>query len=364
VKVLVINVGSTSLKYDFYEMDTEASLARGNLERDHRPLTDVMRDVLAALPAAPDAVGHRVVHGGERLVHPVRIDAAVEAVIEECAVFAPLHNPVNLLGIRAAREVFPDLPHVAVFDTAFHAAMPERSFAYGLPYELYLERGIRRYGFHGPSHQYMAACAAEHLKTDPSRLRLITCHLGGGASVAAIEGGTSIDTSMGMTPLEGLLMGTRSGDLDPAVPLLLVRDGQIPAEIDELLNRRSGIAGLSGISGDVRVLQASDDPHAAEALDLFAYRTSQAIASHAVALGGLDALVFTAGIGEHADSVRAAICRRLAWLGLELDEAANHRHGPCISHPHSRVSAWVIPTNEEYVIARHAWALTAGEPLT
>src|SRR5690606_26885114 len=281
MQVLVVNVGSTSLKYNLYEMDTEARLAVGKIDRvgtadavhvhelgrdpvDGSTVERAMRAMLAHLVRdggpLPDvsalaAVGHRMVHGGERLIAPTPIDEKVEHIIEECAVFAPLHNAAHLAGVRAAKEVFANVPHVAVFDTAFHAQLPPHAFTYGLPHELYLQKGVRRYGFHGPSHQFMALSAAEHLRTDLSRLKLITCHLGGGASVCAIDGGVSVETSMGMTPLEGLLMGTRSGDVDPAVPLLLAREGSSPEEIDDLLNRRSGLAGLSGIGPDFRDVQ-------------------------------------------------------------------------------------------------------------
>jgi acetate kinase len=370
VKVLVINVGSTSVKYDLYEMDTEESLGRGRIER----VTDVgaaLREVVAALPAGGvDAVGHRVVHGGERLVQPTPIDDAVLQVIEECAVYAPIHNPANLLGIRAAREIVPDVPHVAVFDTAFHAAMPERAFLYGLPYELYLERGVRRYGFHGPSHQYMAACAAEHLRTDPSRLRLITCHLGGGASVAAIEGGVSVDTSMGMTPLEGLLMGTRAGDLDPAIPLLLVADGRTPAAVDELLNRRSGLAGLSGLGPDFRDLQEAaerGDARARLAIDVFVHRLRKYIGAYAALLGGADAIVFTGGIGENSALVRERVCESLGFLGADLDPARNAAARPAgngdvvdVAVRHGRTRILVVRTDEERMIAREVVRCVAG----
>ena len=370
MKVLVINVGSTSLKYDLYDMDTEASLARANVPRDGRPLAELMRAALAALPAAPDAIGHRVVHGGERLVQPVKIDPAVEAVIEECAVFAPLHNPVNLEGVRAAREVFPEAPHVAVFDTAFHAAMPEHAFVYGLPYELYLERGIRRYGFHGPSHEYMAACAAEHLRTDPARLRLVTCHLGGGCSVAALDGGVSVDTSMGMTPLEGLLMATRAGDLDPAVPLLLARAGMSPDAIDELLNRRAGLAGLSGTRGDFReILAAADggDPRARLAIDVFVHRVRKYVGAYVALLGGADAIVFTGGIGENAALVRERVCAGLGFLGVDLDLARNAAARAAdeggvvdVSDRHARTRVLVVRTDEERMIARHVVRTLVG----
>jgi acetate kinase len=281
MKVLVVNVGSTSVKYNLYEMDTEARLAVGKVERvgtadavhgheggttpvDGRTAAEALRAILAHLtrgggpltePGALGAVGHRVVHGGEQLIAPTTIDDKVEAIIEECAVYAPLHNPVNLAGIRAAREVFPAVPHIAVFDTAFHAQLPPHAYTYAVPQDLYLQKGVRRYGFHGPSHQYMAHSAAEFLRTDLSRLKLITCHLGGGASIAAIDGGVSVETSMGMTPLEGLVMGTRAGDLDPAIPLLLARDGLGYDEIDDLLNRRSGLAGMSGIGADFRDIE-------------------------------------------------------------------------------------------------------------
>jgi acetate kinase len=370
VKILVINVGSTSVKYDLYEMDHEQSLARGTIQR----VTDVrvaMREILAALPAGElGAVGHRVVHGGERLVLPTPIDDEVERVIEECAVFAPIHNPVNLLGIRAARDVFPDVPHVAVFDTAFHAAMPERSFVYGVPYELYLERGIRRYGFHGPSHQYMAACAAEYLRTDPSRLRLITCHLGGGASVAAIDGGVSVDTSMGMTPLEGLLMGTRAGDLDPAIPLLLARAGMPVQDIDELLNKQSGLAGLSGIGADFRDVQAAaerGDVRARLAIDVFVHRLRKYIGAYAALLGGPDAVVFTGGIGENSALVRERVCESLGFLGVDLDPAANQGARAAdnggvvdVSDRHARTRILVVRTDEERMIAREVVRCVVG----
>jgi acetate kinase len=377
MKVLVFNVGSTSVKYDLYEMDSEQSLERGRLER----VTDVraaMATILGTLsaPGAPlaagglGAIGHRVVHGGERLVQPTRIDARVEAVIEECAVFAPLHNPVNLQGVRAAREVFPDVPQVAVFDTAFHAGMPQASFVYGLPYELYLERGVRRYGFHGPSHQYMAACAAEFLQTDAARLRLITCHLGGGASVAAIDGGVSVDTSMGMTPLEGLLMGTRAGDLDPAIPLLLQRQGASAAEVDELLNKKSGLAGLSGIGADFRDVQTAaerGEVRARLAVDVFVHRVRKYVGAYAALLGGADAIVFTGGIGENSAMVRAQVCGALGFMGVTLDAARNTSANAAdeggvvdVAERHARTRVLVVRTDEERMIAREVVRCLVG----
>ncbi len=369
MKVLVVNVGSTSVKYDLYEMDTEQSLARGAIERvtDYRA---AMATILESLKTPVQAVGHRVVHGGERLIRPTKIDAAVEAVIEECAAFAPIHNPVNLAGIRAAREVFPDVPHVAVFDTAFHATMPDEAYTYGLPYELYLERGIRRYGFHGPSHQFMAACAAEHLDADPSRLRLITCHLGGGASVCAIDRGVSVDTSMGMTPLEGLLMGTRSGDLDPAIPLMLLKSGLDATEVDTLLNRKSGLAGISGLGADFRDLQAAaerGEVRARLALDVFVHRLRKYVGAYAALLGGADAIVFSGGIGENSALVRAQVCAHLGFMGVSLDQGANASASPKdhggivdVADRHARTRVLVVRTDEERMIAREVVRCLVG----
>jgi len=390
--LLILNAGSSSLKFAVYRADaapTQHAEYRGVIEEigrhgqfrvmqdgarlidqevapaNHEEALRLLLDWLEARhPAlALRAVGHRVVHGGADYSQPMLMDEAALAALERLIPLSPLHQPHNLGAIRALARLRPQLPQIACFDTGFHHTLspPARHFA--LPRDFHA-RGIRRYGFHGLSYEYIAGVLPEHLGS-ASEGRVVVAHLGNGASLCAMRQRRSVETSMSFTPLDGLPMGSRCGALDPGVLLYLLREeGMSPEQLDDLLHHRSGLLGLSGISGDVRVLQASDDPHAAEALDLFAYRTSQAIASHAVALAGLDAVVFTAGIGEHAASVRAAICHRLAWLGLELDDAANHRHGPCISHPHSRVSAWVIPTNEEYVIARHAWALTAGELLT
>jgi acetate kinase len=404
MKLLVLNVGSTSVKYDLYEMDTEQSLARGRVERvgtdaavhvqvggnghgavetpvEARDVRGALAAVLARL-SAPDAplatnhltaVGHRVVHGGERLIQPVKIDAAVEGVIEECAAFAPLHNPVNLAGIRAAREVFGDVPHVAVFDTAFHAQMPEHAFVYALPHDLYTQRGVRRYGFHGPSHQYMAACAAEFLGTAPDRLRLITCHLGGGCSVAAIDRGVSVDTSMGMTPLEGLVMGTRTGDLDPAIPLWLASPdggGLSPAEIDTLLNRKSGLAGMSGLGADFRDIQAAaerGEVRARLAIEVFVHRLRKYVGAYAALLGGADAIVFSGGIGENSTLVRERVCDRLGFLGVDLDVARNATARAAdeggvidVAEPRARTRVLVVRTDEERMIAREVMRCLYG----
>jgi acetate kinase len=395
MKVLVVNVGSTSVKYNLYEMDTEARLAVGKAERIGTPeashthedgshaidstITGALCAILEHLtrpggplpdPSALAAVGHRVVHGGERLVSATRIDDAVERVIDECAEFAPLHNPANLAGIRAAREVFPNIPHVAVFDTAFHAQLPPHAFTYAIPHALYLDKGVRRYGFHGPSHQYMALSAAEHLRTDLSRLKLITCHLGGGASVAAIDGGISVDTSMGMTPLEGLVMGTRSGDLDPAIPLQLARDGMSFDKIDHLLNRESGLAGLSGVGADFRdILEAAErgEPRPRLAIDVFVHRLRKYIGAYAAVLGGADAIVFTGGIGENASVVRSRVCEGLVYMGVDLDEEANRtrraaEHGGIvdISALRSPTRVLVVRTDEERMIARETMRSVVG----
>ncbi len=373
MRVLVLNIGSTSVKYDLFEMDTESPLASGILERvggAGSNLPDALRTVLASMEGKVDAIGHRVVHGGERLVAPAKIDARVEQIIAECAVFAPLHNPVNLAGILAAKEVFPTLPHVAVFDTAFHAHLPAHAFTYAVPHELYLQQGVRRYGFHGPSHQFMALSAAEHLKTDLSRLKLVTCHLGGGASVAAVDGGVSVDTSMGMTPLEGLVMGTRSGDLDPAIPLQLARNGMSFDAIDELLNKRSGLAGLSGLGADFRDIELAADsgePRARLAIEVFVHRLRKYIGAYAAVLGGADAIVFTGGIGENSARVRSAVCGHLAYMGVVLDEEANRTrkaadHGGIVelTQPRSPTKVIVVATDEERMIAREVVRTLVG----
>jgi acetate kinase len=387
MKVLVLNTGSTSLKYDLYEMDTEAVLARGKVERVTDPRA-ALSEVLGALtreggplpdPKALGAVGHRVVHGGERLVEAGRAwMTSVKAIVEECARVRPAAQPgrTSPASEAAARGLFPGVPQVAVFDTAFHGQLPPAAFTYALPHELYLRRGIRRYGFHGPSHQYMALSAAEHLQTDVHRLRLITCHLGGGASVAAIDGGVSVDTSMGMTPLEGLVMGTRAGDLDPAIPLLLAQgaDAATPglsaAELDELLNRQSGLAGLSGLGADFRDIQAAADagnPRARLAIEVFVHRLRKYIGAYAALLGGADAIVFTGGIGENAAAVRSAVCDGLVFMGVALDEAANASARPGdggavldVSRPRSPTKVLVVRTDEERMIARETMRCVVG----
>lgn len=400
MKIFVLNVGSTSVKYHLFDMDTEATLASGIVDRvgkpeathvwqvgeqrfdarvsvpDARAALDV---VLGALAAAGGvlaeggeirAVGHRVVHGGEKLVRPTLVTDEVKEIIRGYAHYAPLHNPWNFAGIEAAQAALPNAAHVAVFDTAFHAELPPQAFLYALPYALYLERGIRRYGFHGPSHAYMALRAAEFLRTDLARLKLITCHLGGGASVCAIDGGRSVETSMGLTPLEGLVMGTRAGDLDPAVPLMLARDGMSAADLDELLNKRSGLLGVSGLTSDFRDLAkaaSEGNARAQLAIDSFVHRLRKYVGGYAAVLGGVDAIVLSGGIGEHAAGVRAALCETLVYMGVVLDaernESADARaHGGVVDVAAERAPTrvLVVATNEELMIARDAARAVAG----
>ncbi|MCK6589292.1 MAG: acetate/propionate family kinase [Polyangiaceae bacterium] len=400
MKVLVINVGSTSVKYQLYEMDTETTLARGIVDRvgssgaTHKfeegaskgtesvkadTVSEALSDVLAHLthPGGPlkdvselRAVGHRVVHGGEKLVKPAVVTEEVKEVIRACARFAPLHNPANLLGIEAAEGCLPKATHVAVFDTAFHGDLPAHAFMYALPHELYLEKGLRRYGFHGPSHQFMAAMAADYLKTDISKLKLITCHLGGGASVTAIDGGRSVDTSMGMTPLEGLVMGTRSGDVDPALALVLGKEGMTPDQVDDLLNRKSGLLGLSGVSSDFRDIEkaaAAGSDRAKLAIEVFVHRIRKYIGAYAAVLGGADAIVFTGGIGENSARVRAAVCDGLVYMGVVLDTEKNGSANPRtmggvvdIAAPRAPARVLVVATDEERMIAREVVRTIAG----
>ncbi len=388
--LLILNAGSSSLKFAIYQAGQAGDLQaeyrgvieeigrNGRFQVFHAPdaggLIDqavlaanheqALQQVLDWLEArhpgqAFHAAGHRVVHGGADYIHPVRIDEHVLSKLESLVPLSPLHQPHNLAGIRALARLRPDLPQVACFDTAFHHTLPPIARQFALPRE-FGERGIRRYGFHGLSYEHIASVLPDTLG-DAAAGRVVVAHLGNGASLCALRQRQSVETSMSFTPLDGLPMASRCGALDPGVLLYLLREeGMGLEQLDDLLHHRAGLLGVSGISGDVRTLLESDHPHAAEALDLFAYRVSQAIAGHAVALEGIDALVFTAGIGEHAAPVRAAICRHLAWLGLTLDEVANRRHGPCISAPHSSVSAWIIPADEERVIARHAWTLTGS----
>ncbi len=355
-RVLVLNAGSSSLKYEVLDL---ASGARdgGIVERIGEPggvadHTAAVRSVLDGLGGHPDAVGHRVVHGGTRFSAPTLIDDAVEVAIEELSTLAPLHNPPGLAGIRAARAVLPDVPHVAVFDTAFHTTLPDHAATYALDRAVAAELGLRRYGFHGTSFQSVSRQTAEFLGRPLEELRLIVLHLGNGASACAISGGRSIDTSMGLTPLEGLVMGTRSGDVDPGLLLHLARLGWSTDELDALLNRRSGLAGLAG-SNDLRDVAAAGTPDADLAIDVMLHRLRKYVGAYAVELGGVDALVFTAGIGENAGWLRERLVARLGVLGMRVDPARNASGEGArrISPDGVPVEVLVIPTDEELEIA-------------
>ena len=391
-KVLVVNCGSSSLKYRLFAMDEERGLAEGVVERvgevgsrlrhrtasgpeqgldvdapDHRRAfahvgtalreADVLRD-----PAELAAIGHRVVHGGDRFSQPVRIDARVCDAIRELSTLAPLHNPANLLGIEVCLVAFPGVAQVAVFDTAFHQTLPPRAFRYALPEEWYLRHGVRRYGFHGISHRYVAEQAAGALGRPLAALNLITLHLGNGASAAAISEGRCVDTSMGLTPLEGLVMGTRSGDIDPAIPLHVQRVAGLPAEaVDECLNLESGLRALGG-TNDVRELLAREqagDERARLALEIYCYRIKKYLGAYCAVLGRVDVVVFTGGVGENAARVRSLACAGLERLGIALDESANAAASDAlceIGKPGSAVRVVVVRTNEELEIARQTLA--------
>ncbi len=394
MKVLVINCGSSSLKYQLIDSETEKALAVGLCERigidgrlKHTPaggekvvLDDPLPDhqvaisnVLAALTNAEygvikdlseiGAVGHRVVHGGEKFASSVVINDEVIAAIEECNDLAPLHNPANLIGIRACMSIMPGVPEVAVFDTAFHQTMPKKAYLYGLPFEYYDKYKVRRYGFHGTSHSYVSKRAMEIGNLDPNNSKIIVCHLGNGASISAVLNGKSVDTSMGLTPLEGLIMGTRSGDIDPAiVEFIMAKEGIDIAGMMNVLNKKSGVAGMSGVSSDFRDLSAAADAgneHAKEAIESFAYRVAKYVGSYAAAMNGVDGIAFTAGVGENDKVVRAMICKYLGYLGASLDEEKNGIRGEevVISTADSKVKVMVIPTNEELAIARETVAL-------
>jgi len=377
IPLLVLNAGSSSLKYQLLDMGDRSVVASGLVERigegevpDHgAALAQVLADLQrrGALTDAPVAVGHRVVHGGDRFSGPTVIDDAVLAEIRELVPLAPLHNPANIAGIEVARSRYPDVPQVAVFDTAFHATMPPAAWRYALPRELADRLRIRRYGFHGTSHGYVARTAAAHLGRPLAELDLVTLHLGNGCSAAAISGGRCVDTSMGLTPLGGLVMGTRSGDLDPGVVAHLHREGGLDLdEIDTLLNKASGMKGLAG-SNDLREVHAKadlGDADAAEALDVFCYRIRCTVGAYAAALGRLDAVVFTAGVGENDPDVRARVCSGLTAFGVRVDEARNvvrSRDARTISADDSAAAVLVVPTNEELEIAEQALAVVRGD---
>lgn len=384
--VLVVNCGSSSLKSDIIDTSDGSHVVSARVERigegdalcsidggdsvacaggDHKEaLADLLPKLLDKLPEGAEigGVGHRVVHGGDRFTHPTVINDDVVDAIEEMVPLAPLHNPNNLAGIRAARELLSEVPHVAVFDTAFHATLPGRARRYALPEELVEKHSLRRFGFHGISHNYVARTAAEFLNDDVRNLRIITCHLGNGASACAVEYGRSVETSMGMTPLEGLVMGTRSGDVDPGIVLQLMREeGLSVDEVDELLNRESGLAGLSGVGNDMRDIEeraADGDEQCRHAIQVFAHRLRKYIGAYAAAMGGVDAVVFTAGIGENSSVVRHRVAQRLDFIGARLDEDANRAAKVTADQPvveistrHSRTRILVVKTDEQRSIA-------------
>ena len=396
MNILVINCGSSSLKYQLIDSGSEEVMAKGLCERigidagciTHQPagrdkvkkeidmpdhkvavklvidaLTDKENGVIGSLDEI-DAVGHRVVHGGEYFSEATVIDDKVMKAIESCNDLAPLHNPANLIGIRACMELMPGVPMVAVFDTAFHQTMPKKAYLYGIPYEYYEKYKVRRYGFHGTSHEYVSKRAAEILGRTGKDFKVIVCHLGNGASISAVENGKCIDTSMGLTPLEGLIMGTRSGDLDPAIiEFISKKEGLSAEQMNTILNKKSGVLGLSGVSSDFRDLGAAADEgneQAKTTLETYAYRVAKYIGSYVAALNGVDAIVFTAGVGENNASGRAEIMKYFTFLGISIDPEKNRIRGEEteISTPDSKVRVLVIPTNEELAIARETVRLT------
>ncbi|MDP9170887.1 MAG: acetate kinase [Acidobacteriota bacterium] len=357
MKILVLNAGSSSLKFEIWEMQPEKLILQDTVERTSS-MTDALRSVFEkAAGIEVDAAGHRIVHGGDRFRESVVIDADVEKQIEELSALAPLHNPHNLEAYRAARQHLPNVKHVAVFDTAFHQTLPAHAYAYALPWEFLTQKKIRRYGFHGISHRYVSGRFAELHDGAPAHFRMITCHLGNGCSVCAINGGESIDTSMGFTPLEGLVMGSRSGDIDAgAVLYLITHEGLAPDEVSRVLNNESGLKGLSGVSNDMRdILKAADggDERANLAVDAFCYRVRKYIGSYLAAMNGADVLIFTGGIGENSAAIRTRICAGLDSLGIALDSGANEALSQADRQiGNSAIPVWVIPTKEELLIAR------------
>ena len=395
MNILVINCGSSSLKYQLINSDSEAVLAKGLCERigidgsvlTHTPagkdkvrietpmpnhtvavqlvidaLTNAEHGVIKSLDEI-GAVGHRVVHGGEKFASSVVITDEVMKAIEECNDLAPLHNPANLIGINSCKEIMPNVPMVAVFDTAFHQTMPEKAYLYGLPYEYYEKYKVRRYGFPGTSHDYVSNRAAQLLGKKREDLKVIVCHLGNGASVSAVDHGKCVDTSMGLTPLEGLIMGTRSGDMDPAIcDFICQKEGLTSAEMNTVLNKKSGVLGMSGVSSDFRDVEAAANEgnhQAAAALDAFYYRVAKYIGAYTAAMNGVDVVAFTAGVGENNIGGRVEICKYLGYLGTEIDLDKNNVRGEerIISKDGSKVTLMAIPTNEELAIARQTLEL-------
>ena len=391
MKILVLNSGSSSVKYKLIDTDNEKTLAEGGVEKiglhdgflkykradgskailelgqtDHkgsieailRILTDDVEGCIKSYDEI-DAVGHRVVHGGEKFSGSVLIDDAVKEKIKECYEIAPLHNPANMIGIDAITALMPDKPQVGVFDTAFHQTMPAKSYMYALPYRFYKEDGVRRYGFHGTSHRYVSQRVCEILGVDIAGQRIITCHVGNGGSITAVKYGKSIDTSMGLTPTEGLMMGTRSGDVDPgALTYLMNKHNLTPDQLQKIINKESGVAGVSGISSDMREIEAAvknGDEMATLALDMYEQRIIKYVGAYAAEMGGVDIIVFTGGVGENQTGVRENVCAPLASMGVEIDKELNAKTRgteTVISAPQSKVRVVVVPTDEELMIAR------------
>ncbi len=390
MKILVLNCGSSSIKYALYNMDDKTVMTSGGAERvgldgafvkvkmPNGEKKQIMHDIpehtegvkfIFSLLTDPeigvikdlkeiDAVGHRMVHGGEKFNKSVLLTEDVLKVFEACSDLAPLHNPANLKGVRAVQELMPGLPQVGVFDTAFHQTMPDYAYMYAVPYELYEKYGIRRYGFHGTSHRYVSKRVCDFLGVKPEEQRVITCHIGNGGSVAAVKYGKCVDTSMGLTPLEGVMMGTRSGDIDGGAVAFIEKKLGLDADgISNLLNKKSGVLGITGISSDMREIEAAEkagNPKAILAQNMYNYRIKKYIGAYAAAMGGVDTIVFTAGVGENQSGMRAGVCEGLEWMGVKLDEAANLKtrgEEAVISTPDSKVKVVVIPTDEELMIA-------------
>ena len=390
MKILVLNCGSSSIKYALYNMDDNSVMASGGAERvgldgafvkvklPNGEKRQVMHDIpehtegvkfIFSLLTDPeigaikdlkeiDAVGHRMVHGGEKFNKSVVLDDEVLKVFEECSDLAPLHNPANLKGVKAVSELMPGLPQVGVFDTAFHQTMPKHSYLYAIPYELYKEYGVRRYGFHGTSHRYVSQRVCDFLGVKAADKKIITCHIGNGGSIAAVDGGKCVDTSMGLTPLEGLMMGTRSGDIDGGAITFLQKKLNLDADgMSNLLNKKSGVLGVSGVSSDMREVDAAakeGNELAKTALDMYNYRIKKYVGAYTAAMGGCDIIVFTAGVGENQSSMREEVCENMEWMGIKLDKEKNnavHGEEAVISAPDSKITVVVIPTDEELMIA-------------
>lgn len=396
MKILVLNCGSSSIKYALYDMDNRSVMASGGAERvglndafvkvklpngekrqimhdipEHTEgvkfifslLTDPEIGVIKSLDEI-DAVGHRMVHGGEKFNKSVIIDDEVLRVFESCIDLAPLHNPANLKCVHAVSDIMPDLPQVAVFDTAFHQTMPAHAFLYAIPYNLYEEYGVRRYGFHGTSHRYVAQRVCDFLGVKAEEQRIITCHIGNGGSVAAVKYGKCIDTSMGLTPLEGVMMGTRSGDIDAGAVMFLEKKLGLDADgMSDLLNKKSGVLGITGISSDMREIEeaeSNNDPKAKMALDMYFYRIKKYVGAYAAAMGGVDIIVFTAGVGENQPGLREEVCRDMEWMGVKIDNRLNagvRGKEVILSTDDSKVKVCVIPTDEELMIASDTMTL-------